>query len=586
MTASPSDWRDQFLYFLLPDRFSDGQEEAARRPLFDRDHPTYARIHDRAAWLAAARRPNGGTLRGVRGKLPYLRSLGVSTVWLGPVWKQRSEISDNPGYGVQNFLDVDPRFGNTAELRALADALHERGMHLILDIIVTHTGNNWFYHDADGHSRETMPYKTARHDFAGWRDQQGKCSQQITTPEDGVWPRELQDPTHYTRKGCPEGHVSTILGNEGDLGNLKELDLHRETTLDTLIRIWCSWIVRSDCDGFHIDTLGSLPPAVVQRFCTEIRHFAASRGKEEFLLLGEEVPAAGPFHGSAAGYPTATDAFLDRHLCARTLDTLLAGDLEPQRLFALFDHAHSVAGVAGGGRFRIAFMDQRDLIATASGATSREERYLRLAQVTGALLTLPILPALHFGAEQALIGSGNAPGASRDGSDRFLREAMFGGPFGPFETTGCHFFDTTHPTFLRTAAIGRLRTGSDPIGLALRRGQFFPRETSILQGPFAIHGAGELVAWSRLFRDREVLVVINTHAHETRGAEITIDAGLHPPGQTLRTLYRSDWPAERLRMPSQTADTTPGEEDETVLERQGRSVVHLSLPPTGLAILG
>ncbi|MBF0137008.1 MAG: alpha-amylase [Magnetococcales bacterium] len=589
MSSSPSDWRDQFFYFLLPDRFSDGREHAANRPLFDRHHPTHARIRDRAAWIGAARRCNGGTLSGIRSKLDYLQNLGISTLWLGPIWKQRRETLGDFGYGIQNFLEVDPRFGSVADLRVLADSVHERGMYLILDIILTHTGNNWFYRDEHGQGRDSMPFKETRYEFAGWRNAQGECVPKIMDADAGVWPEELQDPSWYTRNGCMEmsGNRATTEPalERGDLADLKELDLHQEQILTAMIRLWCHWIVRSDCDGFRIDTLRPLPPEVTHRFCAEIRQFAGSLGKEEFLLLGEgkQQPGA-PWHGMAETQDLA-DAVLDHGELVENLDELLAGNLHPQRFFAMFDNPAHASGVAGGGRYRVMFLDHRDLDISA-GTASREERYQRLAQAEGVLLTLPCLPALHFGAEQALLSGGSGVpglGSGRDGADRFQREAMFGGPFGPFETEGCHFFDTTHPTYLRTALIGRLRTGGDGVGLALRRGQFFPRETSVLHGPFIIHDAGELMAWSRLFRNQEVLVVINTHTHQIRGAEITIDAGLHPPGSTLRYLYRSDWSPEALRDPQQAAESQPNHEN--VSERHGRAIVHLSLPPNGMALL-
>ncbi|MBF0153883.1 MAG: alpha-amylase [Magnetococcales bacterium] len=589
LASSPSDWRDQFFYFLLPDRFSDGQEEATHRPLFDRHHPTHARIRDRAAWLAAARRCNGGNLQGVRSKLDYLHNLGVTTLWLGPLWKQRRETLGDFGYGIQNFLEVDPRFGTAADLRELADTLHERGMYLVLDIIVTHTGNNWFYRDENGQSRDTMPFKKTPYDFSGWRDSQSRCVSSISTLDDGVWPEELQNPARYTRQGCMEmdGEFDTtgFHADKGDLADLKELDLHQEELLNTLIRLWCHWIVRSDCDGFRIDPLRQLPPEVSRRFCTEVRRFADALGKEEFLLLGEgnQEPGA-PWHGMAETMDL-TDAVLDHGELVDNLDGLLAGRLHPQRFLAMFDNPAHAAGAAGGGRFRVMFLDHRDL-AVSVGAASREERYHRLAQAEGILLTVPCLPALHFGAEQALISGGSGVpgfGSGHDGMDRFQRESMFGGPFGPFETEGCHFFDTTHPTYLRIAAIGRLRSGSDAIGLTLRRGQLFPRETSVLHGPFLIHDTGEIMAWSRLFRNQEVLVVINTHTLHPRGAEITIDAGLHPPGQTLRYLYRSDWSPEALRDPHHVVVSEAS--TEKVAERHGRSIVHVSLPPSGMAIL-
>src|SRR5690349_73123 len=66
---SPENWDSQILYFLLPDRFSDGRESG--RPMFDRNHPEQFRAQDKKAWMEAGRNFQGGTLKGVRSKLPY-----------------------------------------------------------------------------------------------------------------------------------------------------------------------------------------------------------------------------------------------------------------------------------------------------------------------------------------------------------------------------------------------------------------------------------------------------------------------------------------------------------------------------------
>jgi hypothetical protein len=143
---------------------------------------------------------------------------------------------------------------------------------------------------------------------------------------------------------------------------------------------------------------------------------------------------------------------------------------------------------------------------------------------------------------------------------------MFGGSFGAFETSGCHFFDPAHPTYRAISAIAAVRNRADSIGLALRRGRQYPRETSFLGRPFAFPGRGELVAWSRILYDREVLVALNTHGTEARGAEVTVDASLHPAGSTMSFLY----PA---------GGTVP------VSGSGGRSSVRVDLPPAGMAIL-
>ncbi|MDP8961234.1 MAG: alpha-amylase family glycosyl hydrolase, partial [Actinomycetota bacterium] len=148
---SPVSWRDEIIYFLLPDRFSDGRED--ERPLLDRTNLDAARppLSDGQRWRwdrwaeSGAQRWQGGTLAGVASKLEYLKRLGVTAVWLGPVFKQRGHLDSYHGYGIQDFLDVDPRFGDRRDLVDLVDAAHQLDMRVILDIIFNHSGSNWLY---------------------------------------------------------------------------------------------------------------------------------------------------------------------------------------------------------------------------------------------------------------------------------------------------------------------------------------------------------------------------------------------------------------------------------------------------------
>jgi glycosidase len=134
LASSPVDWRDQ-TYFLLPDRFSDGREAVAslrsRRPL-------RFKAADKRAWMEAGKKFQGGTLKGIASKLGYLQGMGVTALWLGPVWRQRPDLQTYHGYGIQNFFDVDPRFGTRQDLRDLVDAAHARGIYVLLDVIYNH----------------------------------------------------------------------------------------------------------------------------------------------------------------------------------------------------------------------------------------------------------------------------------------------------------------------------------------------------------------------------------------------------------------------------------------------------------------
>ena len=116
-------------------------------------------------------------------------------------------------------------------------------------------------------------------------------------------------------------------------------------------------------------------------------------------------------------------------------------------------------------------------------------------------------------------------------------------------------------------------------------GVCYPRQTRYSEAPFGLPAAGELFAWSRVLAAHEVLMALNTHGLEPRGAEVTIDAAIHKTGSfktgsVLRVLYRADWSDEQLRQPP-IDETVPVQ-----IGDDGRAWVRLDLPPAGMVILG
>lgn len=160
---SPAAWEDQVLYFLMVDRFSDGTEQGYRdndghtvpggaTPMFQLgDAKNAIRTEDDARRRTDAGAGFvGGTLKGLTSKIGYLRRLGVTAIWVSPVFKQVSFQETYHGYGIQNFLDVDPHFGTREDLKKLVETAHDHGIYVILDIILNHTGNVFAY-DPDRH---------------------------------------------------------------------------------------------------------------------------------------------------------------------------------------------------------------------------------------------------------------------------------------------------------------------------------------------------------------------------------------------------------------------------------------------------
>jgi len=102
-----------------------------------------------------------GDLRGIIQKLDYLKELGVDVVWLCPVYKSPN---DDNGYDISNYRDIMDEFGTLDDWQELLDGLHQRGIKLIMDLVVNHTSDEhpWF---VEARKSKDNPYR----DYYIWR---------------------------------------------------------------------------------------------------------------------------------------------------------------------------------------------------------------------------------------------------------------------------------------------------------------------------------------------------------------------------------------------------------------------------------
>jgi glycosidase len=144
---SPNAWEDEILYLILPDRFSDDNENefldnkgklvtTGTTPLYKSSDENNAFVDDetKQKWHKAGSSFVGGTLKGIKSKLGYLHRLGITAIWIAPFFKQVKDTYH--GYGVQDFLDVDRRIGTRDHLRELTRVAHSFGIRVILDAVL------------------------------------------------------------------------------------------------------------------------------------------------------------------------------------------------------------------------------------------------------------------------------------------------------------------------------------------------------------------------------------------------------------------------------------------------------------------
>jgi len=123
-----------FIYFLMPDRFSNGDES--------NDHVDGMR--DQSLNRDSIFHRHGGDLEGVINHLDYLQQLGVTTLWMTPVLENDMPNRTEHGYAFTDHYKIEPRFGGEAQYKKLSGELHKRGMKLIQDAVYNHVGRFHF----------------------------------------------------------------------------------------------------------------------------------------------------------------------------------------------------------------------------------------------------------------------------------------------------------------------------------------------------------------------------------------------------------------------------------------------------------
>lgn len=554
---SPASWRDEVIYFLLVDRFSDGKDR--QRPLLDRNNLVAARPAGWQwdNWARSGRdRWQGGTIKGVESRLDYLAGLGVTAVWLSPVFKQRSHLNTYHGYGIQDFLDVDPRFGTRQDLVDLVAAAHDVGLRVVLDVIFNHSGSNWVYKGG----AHKLPYTTGRHEFGSWLAKDGGEVATIGGPDDGVWPTELQDPDVYTRAGSANLGEGTDIANpfaehkRGDFEDLRDFDLGHPGVLNDLARCFKYWIALTGCDGFRIDTVKHVAIDDARNFCGSIKEFAVRLGIADFLLIGEVAGGDKNADRYLNALGQNLNAALDIGDARPTLTSVAKGLTAPRAYLEQFKPEKDELGSHRVlGDHHVSILDDHDHVfgQKLRFSTEAASEHQVVAGVAIQLFTLGI-PCIYYGTEQALGGPEPSAREFLEGwgtHDEYLRETMFGAEhprasgvagttgavdndlvgFGPFGTVGVQCFNPQSAPYLRIAALNRAREDH----AVLRHGRQYEREIRGDGGVFHMAGAGELIAWSRLLDDEEGLCVVNGHGNRANSGDITVDSSVNPAGGVL-----------------------------------------------------
>ena len=512
-TAAPSlrhvpspDWRDQIIYFVMIDRFDDGNPGNNDQGAGEFDPASNAHY-------------SGGDLAGIERRLDYIQGLGATALWITPPvahqwWDGSVNYGGYHGYWAENFMQVDAHFGDLATYRSLGESLHGRGMVLVQDVVVNHVGNFFRY----GDDREASD---PAHGVSFNTDARPH-------PAPTQSPFSLNDPRRAEDRAAAIYHWTPNIVDFTDpvqeqtyqLAGLDDLNTENPRVRAALRESYNHWIREVGVDGFRVDTAFYVPAEFFRDFLLAddaaapgVLRAAADTGRKDFHVFGEGFGLDRPFEDTQArridSYMRDADGallpgMLNFPLYGSTLDVFARG-----RPAAVLGHRiDNMMRVHAHPHRMPSFVDNHDVdrfLAAGSDAALKQSLLL--------ILTLPGIPVIYYGTEQGFTEP---------------RAAMFAGGFG---SGGRDRFDTQAPLYRYLQRAIALRR-EHPV---LSRGT-----PTVLEANAAAAGALAYV-----MRDGEdvALVVFNSAEHPV--LLDALDTGL-PPGTRLVPAFTIEGDAEPL----------------------------------------
>ena len=569
--------QDEVIYFVLPDRFENGDPSNDRGGLSgDRLHtgfdPTSKGFY------------HGGDLKGLTSRLGYIQGLGATAIWVAPVMKNKpvqgppgQESAGYHGYWITDFTHVDPHFGTDADFKIFVDAAHARGMKVYMDIVVNHTADVIQYAeckaslDCPYRSIANYPYQrrggvngeAINAGFAGEEDESVTNFAKLTDPNYAytvvVPPAErnekapawLNNPIYYHNRGNStfRGESSTM----GDFGGLDDLFTENPRVVRGMIDIYSAWIDKYRIDGFRIDTAQHVNPEFWQQFVPAILARARADGIPHFHIFGEVAEDSfDPAHTAVNTRVDKLPSVLDFSFMWAVRD-VVAGNAPTDELAKLFRADALYEGGAEAALQLPTFVSNHDspghfayAIRRARPNASPEEVLRRDLLGQAMLLTLRGVPAIYYGDEQGFAG--------HPGGDQAARQDMFASRVASYNdeslvgtsaTTAQSNFNPNHPLYREISSLAHIRTNHP----ALTRGLQTIRFSSDKPGLFAVSRFDPT-------NGREMLLVFNSSA-------VRLEQNVHVETRSRRFITLAGF--------CPTAAVAPGS-------------VHVNLPPFAYGI--
>ncbi len=516
--------QDEIFYFVLPDRFSDGdptnnEGAAPGGALAD----TGYLIDDKAFY-------HGGDFAGLAGQLDYLENLGVTALWITPPFENLPTQPDSStafgfgaayhGYWILNFEKADPHLGTDAELISLIDDAHTRGMKVYFDIVVNHTADVLAYDGGSTayRSKSDFPYRDASGVEFDDRDYAGTgtfpaLDPAVSFPYTPVFPNPgddtaktpawLNDPIYYHNRG--DSSFSGENSLYGDFFGLDDLFTEHPDVVNGFIDIFKNTIDTYDVDGFRIDTVKHVNDELWQTLAPEVLAYAEAQGKTEFSMFGEVFdgnPAFLSEFTTDLPLPSVLDFGLQGNATAFAAQSNNTDNL--RNFFAQDDYYID----ADSNAYQLAnFISNHDIgrvgkaIQDSNGGASDAELVDRMELAHALMYFSRGFPVVYYGDEQGFTGDGGDKDARQDMMPSQVASYNDDNLIGTTATTADSNFDQTHVLYQSYADFAALREAH----VALRRGAQIHRFSTGSAGVYAFSriDSGELVEYVVLLNNAE-----------------------------------------------------------------------------------
>lgn len=414
-------WPQDTMYLIMVDRFNNGNTaNDPPEPLLSRDHSQW-----KLYW--------GGDLAGITRKLDYLKALGVNALWITPIVKNTDAVyhynmqkaASYHGYWADDFGAINPFFGSLADFDTLVAQAHQRGMKIVLDIVVNHTSPIGDGMDGAIYDGSHL-LATYGRDPDGWFHHNGRIDFRTATPWD--WQNK-------------------------NLFDLADLNQDNPTVSNYLIRSYANWVARG-VDGLRIDTARHVAPAWLATFIARMRDINPN------LYVACEWSEAGSDVPEAVAFANQTDsALIDFRMHDILVDMFTRPDANWQDLAFYLNHD---AGLKHADE-SIVYLDNHDRPRFMSemihaGCSEAEARQRTLAALD-LVMTVRGIPCVYYDTEH--LAHRELPGQKTFGGD----------PANRFMMTS---WDTSAPAFQHIAALAALRRANPALG----EGSHVPRYIS------------------------------------------------------------------------------------------------------------